>query len=154
MIAMKRDSRDKLWGKLEVEIQQRAKKKDRGFRLSGKWKRFVSREDGFRVYAVDGEWVRNNLCAYFGHGGHGIVHEFIPRNEIWIATAHSKGCDCTNVFTGQPVSQAYFDSTVIHEITEHRLMKRGKNYWHAHQVALKKEIEVGLLPDPHIEVSA
>src|SRR3990167_8791843 len=82
------DMRKLAWQNLERAIQQRAGKKDRRFCLRGRWKRFVRRQDGLTIFAVDGSWVRSNLCVYFGHGGHGLVHEFIPPDEIWIATHH------------------------------------------------------------------
>ena len=150
----KKDNRDKLWRELELKIQKRARKKDKKFILSGKWKKFIRIQDGLKIYAVDGEWVRNNISVIFGHGGHGYVHEFIPNDEIWIGTRHFEGCDCENlVKKEQKVSQKYFDSTVIHEITEFKEMKKGRSYWKAHQIALRKEIEIGILKDPHREVN-
>lgn len=148
----KKDNRDKLWAELELKIQKRGDKKDGRFILAGPWKKFIRKQDGFNIFAVDGEWIRNNLSIIFGHGGHGYVHEFIPLNEIWLATHHFEGCDCSNIKKGQKVSQRYFDSTAIHEITEFKEMKKGVTYWRAHQIALRKEIEVGILKNPHIEV--
>ncbi|MBU1935060.1 hypothetical protein KKF04_03310, partial [Patescibacteria group bacterium] len=148
---MPKDKRDKLWGKLEADIQSRGNKKDKKFTLKGKWKKFVRMQDGFKVFAVDGTWVRNNLSLIFGHGGHGYVHEFIPLDEIWISTHHYdenkwNNCGCDNIKKNQKVSKAYFDSTVIHEITEFKEMEKGKSYWTAHQIALDKEREIRLLP--------
>lgn len=148
----KKDTRDKLWARLERDIQSRGRKKDKKCALSGKWKKFVRKQNGSKIYAVDGEWVRNNLSVIFGHGGHGYVHEFIPLDEIWVGTQHFDGCDCKNVKKNQKASRPYFDSTAIHEITEFKLMKKGMIYWRAHQIALQKEIEVGLLKDPHTEI--
>ena len=137
----------------ERQKRERAVRKDAAFVLSGPWKRFVREQDGFSVFAVDGEWVRNNLEVIFGAGGHGYVHEFIPLGEIWVSTHHYDGCGCDNLKSiDQPVSQQYFDSTVIHEITEFGEMKGGKTFWEAHQIALDKEREVGILKDPHTEV--
>ncbi len=123
--------------------------------MRGKWKRFMRREYGYRVYMVDAEWVRNNLCAYFGHGGHGRVHEFIPLHEIWIASHHNNAtrdsifsCGCTTNTVNQRVTKDYFDSTTIHEITECEEMKKGKSYWVSHHIALDAERKSGLLPDP------
>ena len=150
----KKDNRDKLWAELELKIQKRARKKDKKFILSGKWKRFVRKQDGFKIYAVDGEWVRNNISVIFGHGGHGYVHEFIPNDEIWIDTHHFDGCDCENLVKKvQKVSKKYFDSTVIHEITEFKEMKKGSIYWKAHQISLQKEIKIGILKNPHREAN-
>lgn len=146
------DSRDKLWERLEKDIQQRGPKKDKKFRLAGKWKRFVKSQDGFKVYAVDGEWVRNNLSVIFGHGGHGMVHEFIPHDEIWISTHHFEGCGCRNLRKDMKASPQYLESCTLHEIVEHKLMKKGMIYWRAHHRALEAERKLGLLKDPDTEV--
>ena len=151
---MIKDARDKLWSRLERVIQSRAGKKDRSFKLIGTWKKFVRNQQGFKIFRVDAQWIHNNLCAYFGHGGHGWVFEFIPRNEIWIASHHHRGtsdvdcCNCTVRSNNQKVSQNYFDSTVLHEIAECALMKKGMAYWPAHQRALQVERSAGLLKDP------
>jgi hypothetical protein len=145
-----------LWNKLEDEIQRRSKRKDPKFNLSGKWKRFVRKQDGLRIYAVDGEWIRSNLCIYFGHGGHGLVHEFIPVDEIWISIHHyHEGksrlvrCGCKRDSKTQKVSDNFFESSVIHELFELKHMKMGKKYRVAHDMANKKEIEIGLIVDPY-----
>jgi hypothetical protein len=155
LIKILNDHRDKLWAKLEADIQARGRKKDSKFRLSGPWKRFVRNQDGFKVYAVDGKWVRNNLSVIFGHGGHGLVHEFIPMDEIWIGTHHYhenpwSECDCGKGKNAK-VSKAYFDSCTAHEIAEHLEMKKGKPYWVAHQLAIEEERKLGLLPDSELK---
>jgi hypothetical protein len=151
-IKFKKDARDKLWAELELKIQKGSKNKDKNFNLNGKWKKFLRRQGGFKVFSVDGEWIRNNLSVIFGHGGHGYVHEFIPLDEIWIATHHFGDCGCSNVKKDKKVSQQYFDSTTIHEITEFKLMEKGKKYWEAHQLSLQKEIDAGILKNPHREI--
>ena len=152
----KKDTREKLWSVLEKEVQSRGKGKDLDFRLKGKWKVLVREEGEFKIYAVDGTWIRNNLSVIFGHGGHGLVHEFIPNDEIWISTHHYaesewRSCGCKNIAENQLVSKNYFESTVVHEITEYHEMKNGDVYWAAHQKALKKEKEVGLLQHGYAE---
>lgn len=149
---LKKDRRNKLWAEIELRIQKRAKSKDRSFVLSGPWKRFVREQDGFKVCAVDGEWVRNNLSVLFGHGGHGYVHESIPLDEIWVDTHHYDGCSCKNVKPDRKMSPVFFNRTVVHEITEFKEMEKGKIYWEAHQIALKKETEGEILEDPYREV--
>ena len=147
-----KDDRDFEWSELEADIQDRGKNKDDDFHPKGEWKKFVRNQDGFKVYAVDGKWVRDNLSVIFGHGGHGYVHEFIPLDEIWCGTHHwdenewSK-CDCDK--GNEPVSKEYFDSCVAHEIAEFEEMKNdGEPYWPSHQKALDVEEELGLLKDP------
>lgn len=152
MKKIKKDTRDKFWKKLEEKIQQSGKKKDKKFVLSGPWKKFVKNQDGYKVYSVDENWVRNNLSVIFGHGGHGLAHEFIPMKEIWVARHHVKNCGCKNTSAGQKLSKNYFESTLAHEIEENKQMKKGVIYWEAHQAALQKEIEAGFLADPYLEV--
>ncbi|MEK6863480.1 MAG: hypothetical protein AABW53_02170 [Nanoarchaeota archaeon] len=150
-----KDKRDKAWPILEKEIQLGAKNKDSSFALAGKWKKFAGTKNRYKIFSVDNRWIKNNLCVYFGHGGHGLVHEFIPLDEIWVSSHHyNEGrndvsdCSCKTNRKGQKVSKNYFDSTVIHEITECEEMKKGRNYWGSHQIALKKERTAGLLRDP------
>jgi len=152
-----KDKRSKLWAVLEKEIQSRARNKDESFRLSGKWKKFIGKRSGHKIYSVDGRRIRNNLCAYFGHGGHGLVHEFIPLDEIWVSSHHyNEGdskiahCNCKIKRNNHRVSKKFFESTLIHELTECEEMKKGKPYWEAHQVALQKEKEIGLLSESDI----
>jgi hypothetical protein len=148
------DKRTLSWNALEKEVQHHGLMKDAAFRLEGPWKTFVREQDGLRVFAVDGTWIRNNLSVIFGHGGHGFAHEFIPFDEIWIGTHHYGGslfnsCSCDISYPNQPVSQAYFDSTALHEIVERKEMERDIEYWPAHQTALEAERVAGYLPDPY-----
>ena len=117
--------RNPLWRKFEKEIQERAKYKDETFRLNGKWKRFYRSQQNFQIYLVNGEWVRNNLSIIFGNGGHGLVHEFIPLDEIWV--------DILTKFD--------FELVIKHEIVEFWAMTNDLPYWRAHLRALKAEKE-------------
>jgi len=130
---------------LEKVIQQRAENKDCRFRPEGTWKVYIRKSHGFKVFMVDGEWVRNNLSVIFGHGGHGYVHEFIPLNEIWVDTDHYRNlkydCGCSNRYKGGKISENFFEEVVKHEIAEFKEMENGKPFWRAHQIALKKEKE-------------
>ena len=154
-MARYKDNRRLRWSDLEGAIQKQARKKAKAFVLAGAWKEFLRTHGTYKVFAVDGSWLRANLCVYFGHGGHGLVHEFIPMDEVWVSTHHyddgdtdlSK-CNCKRRTKRQKVSKNYFESTLIHEIEEHEQMKKGKPYWEAHNIALEKEREVGLLKDP------
>lgn len=152
-LPFKKDDRSKLWPKMELSIQKRGEKKDKSFTLNGKWKKLVRKQDGFKVFAVDVEWIRNNLSVIFGHGGHGYVHEFIPVDEIWIAThdvPYFEEYYPLSKKRPRKLSREYFDSAVIHEIAEFKEMKKGMVYWKAHQLALQKEREAGLLDDPDV----
>jgi len=142
---------EEFWRWCEAEIQKTADKKDPTNVLSGSWKTPFRMNAKFKIYTVDNNWIRNNLCFYFGHGGHGYVHEFIPLNEVWIANQHI-GCECKNVKEGQVLSLPYMESTILHEITEFYLMEKGMPYYEAHEEALKAELEAGHLTDPYMEV--
>jgi len=147
----RKDKRKVSWANLEKDIQERSKSKDPSFILTGEWKRFIGVQEGYKIYQVDGTWVRNNLSIIFGHGGHGLVHEFIPLHEIWIAEKHFNGCKCGGgKLSGTKLTQAYFKSCIAHEIKECKEMKKGRPYWEAHQIAQNLERELRLIPDDQI----
>lgn len=148
---IKIDNRKITWKELESDIAQYAKKKDKNFKLSGSWKIFERKQDGFSIYRVDGEWVRANLSIIFGHGGHGYVHEFIPHEEIWVDVKHYSNCDCKKVAQKRLISQRYFESTVVHEITEWKKMKTGISFWKAHHIGLQAENNLKLLLNQYTE---
>ncbi len=154
------DRRILFWIDVEDEIQTRAPRKSPKFDLKEPlcrtWKKFIREEDGLKIFAVNGEKVRNNLSVMFGHGGHGLVHEFIPLDEIWIDIRHYVclgGCDCDNLKRkNQRISEAFFESTVIHEKTEFFAMSKGKPFNEADQIARQAEYRAGLLKDPTTEI--
>ena len=86
-------------------------------------KKFLFDVEGFAIYLVDGEWIRNNLYPWFRIGGHGRVHLFIPNDEIWIE-------DSGDV--------EYNARTIIHEIHEFKKMAKLP-FYHAHLSALTEE---------------
>jgi len=138
---IKKDDRKLSWSDIEDNVQRRYKNKDKDFKLSGDWKNFKEEKDGYKVFVVDGEWVRNNLSIIFGHGGHGVVHEFIPIDEIWVGEYK---------LNGKKASKDYLTSCIVHEIHECEMMKRGENFWASHQSSLEKEKELGLLTNKEI----
>lgn len=151
-----KDTRNEVWGRMEKNIQLGTGRKDKSFILSGKWKKFVRNQAGYKIFRVDGSWIRHNLCFYFGHGGHGFVHEFVPANEIWVSSHHPyegrgamANCVCKLNKKGQKMSENYFNSTALHEIAEANEMKRGKTFWKAHQMAVEAEIKAGILKNPY-----
>jgi len=113
----------------EKDTQERSKYKDPTLKIDStnicyKW--YIFHIKGFDIYAVDAEWVRNNLSAWFGIGGHGRVHAFIPNNEIWIAENHG--------------TLRYMAKTIIHEIYEYKRMYK-MSFLQAHKLALKEELK-------------
>ena len=144
-----KDTRSPFLAELERDIQSRGRKKDSTFRLAGDWKQFLRMERKFEVYIVDGDWVRNNLSVIFGHGGHGLVHEFIPLHEIWVGKQHFVDCACEKRSVRQRMSKAAIESTIVHEIAEYQAMKKGAEYWTAHEMAHEAERVAGFLHDPY-----
>ena len=110
-------------GDIERKIQERADNKDPKLKILGLEKDYVTTFKGFKVYEVDGEWIRNNLDVIFGSGGHGRVHTFIPKGEIWIAKGYNTH---------------YQARCILHEANEFKLMNRLP-YYHAHKNSQKEE---------------
>ena len=138
----------------ELDIQQRARKKDPNFVLSKifpEYFQFIIGQDGFKIIIVNVEWVNNNLSVIFGHGGHGFAHEFIPLDEIWIADRHPVNCLCKNVGPDRKMSEEFSGRTVKHEIDEFWDMAKGIIYEVAHKNALDNERKRGVL-NPYAEV--
>lgn len=76
----------------------------------------LERIDGFNVWIVNGEYVRENLDEEFTNFGQHYRFPFIPLNEFWL--------DRQNV----PGEEGFF---VDHLLVEYRLMARGTDYDHA-----------------------
>lgn len=110
-------------GDIEKEIQDRSDNKDPGLKIKGLDKKYVTTYEGYKVFEVDSEWIRNNLDVIFGSGGHGRVHTFIPQDEVWIAKGYNAD---------------YQARCIIHECHEHGKMK-DLPYYHAHQSSQKEE---------------
>ena len=104
---------------IEKAIASRWYRKDRELRINAP-KRSIGRYAGFECYVIDSEWVRDNLDVTFGTGGHGLVHTFIPLNEIWL----------------DPIRESEW-SLIFHEAVEFFFMlHQNMNYWEAHNKAL------------------
>lgn len=65
---------------------------------------------GFRVWIVDGRYVRENINEEFTNFGQHLRYKFIPKNEFWIDEEHDRN------------EIKYY---VDHLLTEHRLMEEG-----------------------------
>lgn len=139
------------WAAIELEIQRNGRHKDWFFRPGGDWKTFYMDRYGFKLFVVDVDWVNVNLSIAFGHGGHGMIHEFIPHDEIWVSDLHpSTGCFCKGVIDRQ-LSPRFRESTILHEVEEWRWMMEGMPFDQAHQLALKAEMSSSWLKNPYEE---
>jgi HAD superfamily hydrolase (TIGR01662 family) len=79
---------------------------------------------GMKVKLVDGVAVRNLLLAEFIGGGHSLVYDFIPSDEIWL---------------DNEVAEEDRSFILAHEVYERELIRRGVEYSTAHDQA--NEIE-------------
>jgi len=80
--------------------------------------------DGVSVWLVDGKLVRSIFDVEFTEGGHDLVYDFIPKNEIWI---------------DNDVEEKERKLIILHEVYERELMKKGMPYLQAHKKASKIE---------------
>jgi hypothetical protein len=83
--------------------------------------------DGAKIYLVDGPYVRGRFFVDFTEGGHGMVYEWIPNNEIWVEDMKDELDQGINL---------------NHEIYEYTLMKyvpSQKKYDNAHESAANVE---------------
>jgi hypothetical protein len=94
------------------------------------WKKLIGEiYDNTKIYLVDGDYVRDNVCVnketQFVEGGHGYVYDWIPKDEIWVEEMINKEDQAKNG---------------MHEIYEYTLMKYIKEeYNDAHAKTLTVE---------------
>ncbi len=79
---------------------------------------------GFKVWVVDGGYIRKNLDMEFTNFGHHYSFRFIPKNEFWIDEEHN------------PNEKKYY---LDHMLLEYKLRKKGKSYNDALEAADRKE---------------
>lgn len=72
------------------------------------------------IQYVDGAIVRQYLDPEFVLGGHSLVYDYVPKNEIWVDALQD------------PREVPYL---ILHEITEYNHMIKGMNYDQAHDIA-------------------
>jgi len=83
-------------------------------------------KDGFAIWIVDGNIVRQKIYNYFLYGGNEQRYPFNPKGEIWID--HSVSCE-------------EFELTLAHELNERHLMaKFGWTYEKSHDSSLALEV--------------
>ncbi len=106
---------------IDKAVRSRWHLKDDDLEIKGLDKKLIEERDGFKIYEVDGEWIKNNLDVGFGTGNHGLVKSYIPMDEIWV----------------WPVKENKW-SIALHEMIEFNLMKNeGLEYEEAHKKTIK-----------------
>lgn len=73
---------------------------------------------------VDGRIIRQYLDPYFFSGGHDLVYDYIPKNEVWV--------DGRNYKEDR-------EFVLAHELFERKLMAKGRDYHSAHDFAIAEE---------------
>ena len=82
--------------------------------------------NGYKVYLVNGTYVRDHYDINFTMGSHGQADKFVPKDEVWI---------------DDELSEFERESLIRHELHEAELMKDGMSYEKAHESACKVEEE-------------
>lgn len=100
----------------------RVNKRDLEIENKGLKKVFLGTIAGFKIYIVDGNYVRDKIDTDFTNGGNPARYAYIPPNTVWI--------DWLLV----PKDSA---ACILHEIVEYISMRRdGLSYDRAHDMAL------------------
>lgn len=89
---------------------------------------YCGEKDGFKIWIVDGVFIRENIFGEFIYGGNDQRYPFVPLNEIWIDNS---------------ISAEEFETALAHEICERNLMQNnGMTYFDAHDSSLMLELEM------------
>jgi predicted double-glycine peptidase len=100
---------------------------ERQFATPGRVPPFVIRSKKMgtlTVRSVRGEIIRRHVDPWFVFGGHDLVYDYVPKNEVWIDAR-------------QDPRDVPF--TFFHELHERKSMARGLDYPHAHALASEAE---------------
>jgi len=76
--------------------------------------------EGVSIWLVDGKLVRSIFDVEFTEGGHDLIYDFVPKNEVWI---------------DNDVKEEERKFVILHETYERELMKKGMSYPQAHKKA-------------------
>jgi hypothetical protein len=83
---------------------------------------------GFKVWTVDGNYIRREIYNEFIYGGNDERYTFVPESEIWIDNS---------------IAVDEYLTTLEHEIIERNLMRHnGYTYYDAHDSALMLELGI------------
>jgi len=94
--------------------------------VDGVYRYLWGNKNGYAVWIVDGNTVRQKIYNYFLYGGNEQRYPFNPKGEIWID--HAVSCE-------------EFELTLAHELNERHLMaKFGWSYEKSHDSSLALEV--------------
>lgn len=82
----------------------------------------LSREEkeGLKIFHVDGSIVRKHIDPEFIFGGHDLVYDYVPKNEVWL---------------DELMDPLDLPHVLLHETTERKHMEKGMSYDAAHDIA-------------------
>ena len=89
-------------------------------------KELLGNRNGFDIWLIDGELVRDWFYIDFTAGGHHLVYPWIPYNEIWI---------------DDDIEEVEVPFVLLHEYVERNFMSNGDSYSIAHNKSLKIELD-------------
>jgi len=98
----------------------------KGFKIDSIKIKLIKKQRKLKIYLVEGKKTREILDPNFQFGGHHLIYNYIPINEVWL--------DNTVI----PKERKY---VLVHELYELNLMKKGKSYNNAHDYANAAEKE-------------
>lgn len=87
-------------------------------------KKFLEENGEFKVFLVNGEFIRSYLECDFTMGSHHYVSRFIPKDELWL---------------DDRLSANDTKALIRHEAHEAKLMRKGMDYTKAHRLATRVE---------------
>jgi len=108
----------------KAEIVKISGKSVRGEFLKQAHKELLGTAGEFKIWLIDGRFVRSKYDIEFTEGGHGLVYDYVPENEIWI---------------DDDVVEKERKYVLLHELHERLSMKKGFTYPVAHAKALVVE---------------
>lgn len=88
--------------------------------------RLLKEIGSIKVWLVYGRIVRSLFDLDFVEGGHDLIYDYIPRNEIWIDN---------DLLANE---RKY---VIVHELYERSLMEKGLSYNQAHKKASQLELQ-------------
>lgn len=80
--------------------------------------------EGYRIFRVDGTWIRDNVDVDFVAGGNCARYKYVPDGEVWIEN---------------DLSDKDAAATIVHEVVECDAMLDGQSYEETHAFAGKIE---------------
>ena len=108
-------------------------------------KRRIGTIDGFGIWTVDGEAIRNRIYQDFVAGGNEARYPWVPKGDLWIE---------------QTLSPTDAVGVLVHEYVETKAMLRGASYSEGHDRAnvaegkIRRAQESGHLSKPRSVIDA